>query len=188
MLDDSLDAAFRISLEQSRYVNLVSELQIRDTLGRMEKPEDTKIDRAIGAEIALREGARALILPSVAEIGGRVHVTAEVIDPHTQATVYVDSTDGVGLESILPSVGKVSDDLRERLGETLASTQASTTPLPKVTTANLDALRAYALSLKAYQEGHRAEALSLLNQAIRDRSGFRPGLPAACCRAFWGKR
>jgi putative peptide modification system cyclase len=167
VLDDSLDAAFRISLEQSRYVNLVSGLQIRDTLKRMEKPEETKIDRAIGSEIALREGARALILPSVAEIGGRVHVTAEVIDPHTQTTVYVDSADGVGLESILPSVGKVSDDLRERLGETLASTQASSTPLPKVTTANLDALRAYALGIKAYREGHWSEGLSLLDQAIK---------------------
>jgi putative peptide modification system cyclase len=167
VLDDSLDAAFRISLEQSRYVNLVSGLQIRDTLKRMEKPEETKIDRAIGSEIALREGARALILPRVAEIGGRVHVTAEVIDPHTQATVFVDSADGLGLESILPSVGKVSDDLRERLGETLASTQESTAPLPKVTTANLDALRAYALNLKAYNQGHWAEALSLLDQAIK---------------------
>jgi putative peptide modification system cyclase len=167
VLDDSLDAAFRISLEQSRYVNLVSELQIRDTLKRMEKPEETKIDRMIGSEIALREGARALILPSVAEIGGRVHVTAEVIDPHTQATVYVESTDSVGLESILPSVGKVSDDLRGKLGEALASINANNAPLPKATTANLDALRAYALSLKAYQEGHRADALSLLDQAIR---------------------
>ena len=96
-----------------------------------------------------------------------MHVTAEVIDPHTQATVYVDSTDGIGLESILPSVGKVSDDLRERLGETLASTQANTPPLPKVTTANLDALRAYALGIKAYHEGHWSEGLSLLDQAIK---------------------
>jgi putative peptide modification system cyclase len=167
VLDDSLDTAFRISLEQSRYANLVSELQVRDALKRMEKPDGTKIDRIIGSEIALREGARALILPSVAEIGGRVHVTAEVIDPNTQATVYVNSADGVGLESILPSVGKVSNELRERLGETLASTEANNAPLPKVTTANLDALRAFALNLKAYHEGRWADALSLLDQAIR---------------------
>ena len=172
VLDDSLTAAFRISLEQSRYVNLVSELQIRDTLKRMEKPEETKIDRMIGSEIALREGARALILPSVAEIGGRVHVTAEVIDPHTQATVFVDSADGVGLESILPSVGKVSDDLRERLGEALTTINASNVPLPKETTANLDALRAYALGQKAYHQGRWGEALSLFDQAIKIDPGF----------------
>lgn len=167
VLDDSLDAAFRISLEQSRYANLVPVLQINDTLQRMQKPPGTKIDRAIGSEIALREGARALILPSVAEVGGRVRVTAEVVDPNTQATVYVESADGSGLESILPSVSQVSDRMRSKLGETLASINANNAPLPKVTTGNLDALRAYALSLKAYQEGHRAETLSLVDQALR---------------------
>ena len=167
VLDDSLDAAFRISLEQSRYANLVSALQVNDALQRMRKPPGTKIDRAVGSEIALREGARALILPSVAEVGGRVRVTAEVIDPNTQATVYVESADGSGLDSILPSVGRVSNQMRSKLGETLASINANNAPLPKVTTANLDALRAYALSLKAYQEGHRAEALNLCNQAIK---------------------
>jgi len=167
VLDDSLDAAFRISLEQSRYANLVPVLQINDALQRMEKSPGTPIDRAIGSEIALREGARAVVLPSVAEIGGRVRVSAEVIDPNTQATVYVESADGAGLESILPSVGQVSNQLRGKLGETLASIKASDAPLPKVTTANLDALRAYALSLKAYQEGHRAEALNLCNQATK---------------------
>jgi len=167
VLDDSLDAAFRISLEQSRYANLVPVLQINDALQRMQKPPGTKIDRAIGSEIALREGARAVILPSVAEVGGRVRVSAEVIDPNTQATVYVESADGSGLESILPSVSQVSDRMRGKLGETLASINANNAPLPKVTTRNLDALRAYALSLKAYQEGHRAEALNLCNQAIK---------------------
>ena len=42
VLDDSLDAAFRVSVEQSRYVNLVSELQMRNALARMEKPADTR--------------------------------------------------------------------------------------------------------------------------------------------------
>jgi putative peptide modification system cyclase len=167
VLDDSLDAAFRISLEQSRYANLVPVLQINDALQRMQKPPGTRIDRAIGSEIALREGARALVLPSVAEVGGRVRVTAEVIDPNTQATVYVESADGSGLESILPSVSQVSNQMRSKLGETLASISANNAPLPKVTTGNLDALRAYALSLKAYEEGHRAEALNLCNQAVK---------------------
>jgi putative peptide modification system cyclase len=167
VLDDSLDAAFRISVEQSRYVNLVSELQMRDALARMERPASTRVDRAIGSEIALREGARALILPSVAEIGNRVRVTAEVIDPHTQGTVYVETAEGIGLESILPSVGKVSDDMRGKLGEALASVEANNAPLPQVTTGNLDALRAYALNLRAYAAGHWSEALSLLDQAIK---------------------
>ena len=166
VLDDSLDAAFRISLEQSRFVNLVSSLQLNDALKRMQKPDGTKIDRSIGAEIALREGARALILPSVAEVGGRVRVTAEVVDPKTQATVYAETADGVGLDSILPSVGKVSGELRGRLGEAVASIEANNAPLPKATTSNLDALRAYALGLQALGQYRYTDALAMFRQAI----------------------
>ena len=125
------------------------------------------IDRVIGCEIALREGARAFILPSVAEIGNRVRVTAEVIDPHTQATVYVDTAEGAGLESSLPSVGKVANELRGKLGEALASVEANSAPLPQVTTQNLDALRAYALNLRAYAAGHWSRHWSLLDQATK---------------------
>ena len=42
----------------------------------------------------MRDGARAVILPTVSEVGGRVRVSAEVIDPHTQTTVYAESADG----------------------------------------------------------------------------------------------
>ncbi len=132
----------------------------------MQKPGGTKIDREIGYEIALREGARALILPSVAEIGGRVRVTAEVVDPHTQATVYAGTADGIGLDSILPSVGKVSGELRGRLGEAVASIEANNAPLPKVTTSNLDALRSYSLGLQALAGGRSADALGLFRHAI----------------------
>lgn len=89
VFDESLQAAFRIGLEQSRYVNVVPELQVNAALQRMERdPAATTVDRATGSEIALREGARALVLPTIAEVGGRVRLTAEIIDPHTQASVY----------------------------------------------------------------------------------------------------
>jgi putative peptide modification system cyclase len=164
--DAGLDAALRISLEQSRFVNLVSDLQVRDALKRMTKPAGTPIDRAIGSEIALREGARALIIPTVAEVGGRIRVSAEVVDPHTQATVYAQSADGSGPSSALVSVDKVTRELRGKLGEAMSSIESDAVPLPKATTENLEALRAYALGRRAYYEGQWGEGLSLLQQAV----------------------
>src|SRR5690606_13133790 len=95
-LDDSLEQAFRISLEQSRYVNILSDLKARDTLVQMRREPDTELDRTVASEIALRDGARAVILPTVAELGGRVRVRAGVVDPHNQATVHAESADGPG--------------------------------------------------------------------------------------------
>ena len=153
VLDDSLEQAFRISLEQSRYVNLLSDMKARDTLARMQRQPGTLLDRAVASEIALRDGARAVILPTVSEVGGRVRFSAEVIDPHTQTTVYAESADGVGVGSALDSIDKVTAILRGKLGEALASVEKDSAPLPQVTTRNLDALRAYALGQKAYRQG-----------------------------------
>lgn len=145
-LDDSLEQAFRISLEQSNYVNLISDLKMRETLQRMQRKPGDRIDRATGSEIALRDGARALLLPTVAEIGGRLRVSAEVIDPRTQTTVYAISADGKGIESALGSIDDVTGQLREKLGEAMQNVEKTSVPLPNVSTPSLDALKAFALA------------------------------------------
>ncbi|MBX9401344.1 putative peptide modification system cyclase [Lysobacter sp. BMK333-48F3] len=167
VLDDSLEQAFRISLEQSRYVNVLSDLKARDTLDRMHRKPDTVLDRSIASEIALRDGARAVILPTVAEVGGRVRVSAEVIDPHTQTTVYAESADGVGAASALASIDEVTTALRGKLGEALKNIEKDSEPLPKVATGNLDALRAYALGAKAYAHRQFDDALQYFQRAVQ---------------------
>jgi len=167
-LDESLEQAFRISLEQSRYVNVLSDLKVRDTLERMQKKPDTQVDRALGSEIAVRDGARALLLPTVAEVGGRLRVSTEVIDPRTQTTVYAVSADGKGVESALASIDDVTDQLRERLGEALESVEKSSVPLPNVSTPNLDALKAYAIGRhRQYADPDFEAAKALYGQALR---------------------
>jgi putative peptide modification system cyclase len=164
--NDSAQSAFRIGLEQSRYVNVLSDLKVRDTLALMQRDEKTRVDRTVGSEVAIREGARALILPTLAEIGGRVRFTAEVIDPHTQATVYTESADGSGADSVLPSLDAVGQKLRVRLGEALAVVSKESMPLDKAATKNLDALKAFALAQEAYDVGRENDALGLYQQAV----------------------
>ncbi len=166
-LEESLDTALRVSLEQSRYVNLIPDLRLREALQRMGRSEQTTVDRAIGSEIALREGARALLLPSVAEVGGRLRVNIEVVDPNTQVTVYAESAEGRGAESALASLDAVGAELREKLGESLGDIAAHGKPLAQVTTANLDALRAYSLAVAANRESRYAEALALYQRALK---------------------
>ena len=153
-LDDSLEQAFRISLEQSRHVNVLSDLKARDTLARMQRAPDTVLDRAIASEIAIRDGARAVILPTVAEVGGRVRVSAEVIDPRTQTTVYAESADGVGIDSSLGSIDTVTAALRGKLGEAVKSIEQDSAPLPQVTTTQPGC----AAGVRARAEGLRAAA------------------------------
>jgi putative peptide modification system cyclase len=146
----------------------MSDLKVRDTLGLMQRdPARTRVDRAIGSEVAIRDGARALIVPTVAEVGGHVRVTAEVIDPRTQATVYTESADGKGLTSVLPTIDAIDQKLRLRLGEALAAVSETNKPLEKVATANLDALRAYSLGQRAYSAENMKDALAFYRDAVR---------------------
>ncbi len=167
-LDDALEQAFRISLEQSRYVNVLSDLKVRETLGRMQRKPDDRVDRTLGSEIALRDGARAVLLPTVAEVGGRLRVSAEVIDPHTQTTVYAVSADGRGVESALGSIDDVTDQLREKLGEAMQNVQKTSVPLPNVATPSLDALKAFAVARNvARTTADRDQALGLYRRALQ---------------------
>ena len=165
VLDESLEQAFRISLEQSRYVNVLSDLKVRDTLALMKRKPGTLLDRATASEVALRDGARAVILPTVAEIGGRVRVSAEVIDPHSQTTVYAESVDGVGVGSTLASIDEVTAALRDKLGEAIQAIEQDSEPLPQVSTSNLDALKAYALGKQRFYRGETKGALAFFTHA-----------------------
>ena len=168
VFDDSLQTAFRVGLEQSRYVNVIPELQVRSALKRMERdPAGTVLDRATGAEVALRENARALILPTIAEVGDHVRLTAEVVDPTTQTSVYSDSVDGKGEDSVLPSMDELLKKMRGRLGESLAAIGNTSAPLAQITTSNLEALRALGKAEIEQGKGKVNDALPLLQEALR---------------------
>ena len=131
----------------------------------MQRPNQP-IDRQLATELALREGARAVILPTVADVGGRIRVSLEVIDPQSGVTVFSESADGRGLDSVLGSLDAAMVAVRGRLGEAVARTQASQ-PLEEVTTSNLEALKAYSLAYRARNEGRVDEAVSLYEEAVR---------------------
>ncbi|MEQ4576143.1 MAG: putative peptide modification system cyclase [Gammaproteobacteria bacterium] len=171
VLDDSLEQAFRISLEQSRYVNVLSDLKIRQTLALMRRdPNASVLDRQLASEVALRDGARAVILPTVASVAGQTHFSIEVVDPHSQATVYVVNERNDGSD-MLASLDRLSHGLREKLGEAMRDIDRSA-PLPKVATSNFDALRAYALASKHYARRQFAEARQYFQQSINLDPGF----------------
>jgi putative peptide modification system cyclase len=171
--EDAVETALRISLEQSRHVNVVPDSRVNSVLQRMGRGKETAVDRAVGSEIATREGAKALLLPSVADIGGRLRVSIEVVDPSNQASVFAETADGNGAESLLASLDEVNVQLREALGESMKDIRASGKPLAQITTSSLEALRLYTLANEAAIRDYRFdESMRLLNMALREDPGF----------------
>ncbi len=165
MFDDSLDTALRIGLEQSAYVNVISDSQEDEALKRMQR-EGQGIDRQVGTELALREGAKALVLPTMTEVGGHLRISAEVIDPNSGVTVYTESAEAANSQKVLPALDEVLEKLRTRLGESINLVDKSK-PLEQVTTPNIEALRAFSLGVEARTNGKLVEAKTLFLQAVK---------------------
>ena len=166
VLDDSLDLAFRLGLEQSRFANVVPASQVRSVLARMELDPEASVDRQVGLEVCQREGARALILGSIAEVGGEYVVTGQVLQPPSGRTVVTETARAGGRDRILDGLEVVSRRIRERLGEPLPAIEEDLVPLEKVTTRNLEALRAYSVALEKIAQGAMDDALLLIERAV----------------------
>jgi putative peptide modification system cyclase len=166
VLDDSLELAFRLGLDQSRFANVIPASQVRNVLVRMEKDPEAPVDRAVGLEVCQREAASALVLGSIAEVGGEYVVTGEVLQPPGGRTVVTETARARGRDGILDALETVTRKVRERLGEPLPAIEKNLVPLEKVTTADLEALRAYSLGLDKIAEGATDDALLLLERAV----------------------
>ncbi|WP_460457266.1 putative peptide modification system cyclase [Arenimonas alkanexedens] len=171
LFDQSLDTALRIGLEQSRHVNLLSELQIERALERMQR-QGQPIDRQLGAELALREGAKAVILPTVAEVGGVVRVSLEVIDPNSGVTVHSENADSRDIAGVLNALDLAIAGVRTELGEGIKSVTEDNRPLERVTTGDIEALRAFSMGMRARSQGRAADAFSLFEEAVRRDPAF----------------
>ena len=171
LFDDALDTALRVGLEQSQHVNVFSDLRVDGALARMQRPGQP-LDRRLAAELALREGARAVILPTVAQVGGVIRVSLEVIDPQSGVTVYSESADGRGMESVLPSLDASLVQVRSRLGEAMGAVAGQEITLEQATTGNIEALRALSLGMQARSEGRAADAKVLFEEAVKLDPGF----------------
>lgn len=165
--DVAVAELFRASLEQSESLSLLSNVQIRDAMGRMQRPLDSKIDSGLGAELAQREGAKWLIVGSISRIGSKYAISAQVIEPEDQVVRYNKNATSDNEDGIIGAVQAVGNEVRAVLGESAAEIKSTSQPLERVTTPNFEALRAFTIATEKYsQGGDLADVITLLEHAL----------------------
>jgi len=165
VFDGTLKRALRVDLEQSPYLNVVPEQRIRQTLKFMGRSPDDRITTEVAREICQREGIKALISGSIANIGTQYIVTLSALNAASGESVAEEQGRGSGKEDVLKALDTASTKLRGRLGESLVSIQKFDKPLEQATTSSLNALKAFSLAEELKNEDH-AKAISLYNNAI----------------------
>ncbi|MBN2265965.1 MAG: tetratricopeptide repeat protein, partial [Candidatus Aminicenantes bacterium] len=162
MFDAGLETALTVSIQQSKYVNVYPPSRVRETLRRMEREPLTRVDEAVGREIALREGIKALLVGGISRVGSEYLLTARLVDPEKQTAVFSDSARAGTGEDILAGIDVLANKVRRGLGESLARIESGRMALYKATTSSLEALRYFSASGRASDD----VAIKLLKQAI----------------------
>jgi len=167
VFDKSLNTALSVSIEQSRYLNVLPRRRIDDALRRMKKEDVEHIDEAIGREIAEREGIKVILVPSISRIGDTYALTGVIEDPSTGESFRSEIVRSKGKNEVLNTLDELNERIRRDLGETLAEISEQSKPLAKVTTSSLEALKQYSLGSKNNRKANFDEARIYFENALR---------------------
>ncbi len=166
VFDGTLKKALAVDLEQSPYLNVLSEGKVQQTLGLMGKPSDTRLTPEIAREICQRSGVKALLTGSIASVGNQYMVTLAAINAANNDTLAEVQDRAESKELVLKAIDSTASQMRQKLGESLASVQKFATPLQEATTSSLEALKSYTLGDQKHALGDDLNAAPFYKHAI----------------------
>ncbi len=172
IFDRSLNTALTVSIQQSQYVNVFPRSRVRETLKRMKREEADTLDEKLGSEVALREGLKAMVVPSISSIGDIYHLSAEIVDPSSRVSLRTEKVRAEGREEVLSALDELARKIREDLGESLPSISNRNVFLPRATTSSLEALKYFTDGSISWGKGKHMEAAALWHKAIEKDSTF----------------
>ena len=171
VFDDTLKTGLSVALNQSPFLNVLSENTVAETLQQMTRAPGTRLTPELAREVCLRAGSKAYIAGSIAKLGEEYVVGLKAINCRDGDTLAQEQVTSPSKERVLDVLGGAVSKLRAELGESLATVQKFDIPL-------LEALKAYSLGQRADREQGPAAALPYHQRAIQLDPNFAMGFMA----------
>ncbi len=180
VFDDTMRQGLAVQLQQSPFLNLISEERIRRTLPLMNQPADARLTPDIARGVCVRTGSAAVLEGSIAALGSQYVLGLRATNCATGDILADEQAQAARKEDVLSTLSQIATRFRTRIGESLATVEKHSMPLKEATTPSLEALQAYSAGWKAASFSVRA--LPLLQRAIAIDPDF------AMAHAFLGFR
>jgi hypothetical protein len=148
LFDDTLKQGLFVQLEQSPFLELVSDNKVNQTLKLMGRPGGDRLTPELAREVCQRTGSKAMLTGSIAGIGSQFVIGLKAVNCDTGDVLAGAQEQAAGKEAVLKSLDAAAVSLRSKLGESLSSVQKFATPVEEATTPSLEALKAYSLGQK----------------------------------------
>ena len=143
LFDSTLKQALSLHLQQSPFLNLVSDQKVNATLKLMDRAPGQKLTETTAKEVCLRTQSKALLTGAISSRGERYRIEMKVLDCQTGDTLTSATANAANRNEVIGTVGELGNQLRRRMGESLASVDKYNQPLEEATTSSLEALQAY---------------------------------------------
>ena len=167
VFDESLKQAARFDLEQSPFLNVLSDRRVMDLLQEMSRPANQRLTMEVTREVCLRSNSKALIVGSITPNGSHYLVGLRALACDTGTVIAESRVEASNRSDVLKALAKADEQLRRKLGESLPSIQKFNRPLEESTTSSLEALQAYTEGMTAFQSNGLAEAVPHFQLAIQ---------------------
>ena len=143
VFDGALRQGLSSQLEQSPFLNLLSDEKIAETMRLMAQPKDARLTHEVAKEVCERTASAATIEGSISALGKQYILGLKALNCQTGDVLGQEQVTADGKEEVLKALGGAATQLRKKLGESLSSVQKYDAPLESVTTPSLEALQAY---------------------------------------------
>lgn len=157
--------ALRYELLATQSLRPVDRAEVQDVLARMQAAETRPLTADLAREVGLRHGVRALLEGRIAHAGTGYVLTAALRSTESGRVLAAFRETADSPDEVIPAIDRLSREVRRRAGRVLPSADTTAT-LERVTTASLDALRAYTQAERALQQRDIPRSTSLLADAL----------------------
>lgn len=165
--DHTLKRALEIDLEQTPYIDVMSDREAASTLALMGRDRDTALTPDVAREICERSNRQVLLTGDILSVGGEYLLTVEAADCASGRKLTAAKAEAGTREKVLAALDNVADRMRRGLGEPDKSLEDYQVPIMQATTASLDALRSYSMGQTMDAQGkNEAETLPFYQRAV----------------------
>jgi serine/threonine protein kinase/Tfp pilus assembly protein PilF len=166
VFDDTLKQALVVGLDQSPFLNVLSDRRVWATLPLMGRSPEEPVTGEVARELCQRVSGKAMLAGSISALGNEYVIGLNAIDCATGDTLVAQQARASGKGEVLAALNGSASALRTRLGESLTSVRTFATPLEEATTSSLEALKAYSIGLRTFFTKGSLAALPYEQRAV----------------------
>src|SRR5438128_847275 len=119
VFDDTLKTALSVSLRQSPFLNVLSDIEVAKALKLMARPADTRLTPDIARELCLRARSKAYLAGAIGSLGSEYVLKLKAVSCQKGDPLAEEQVTAASKEKVLDALGKAATKLRSGLGVSL---------------------------------------------------------------------